>query len=160
MEVLGLSVYFHLIHVFIFAVHLLQTAYSWVLILYSDNLSLLTVDIIVFRSIILLFVFHFLLNLVLLFLLFYLLSSYLTSFLEFHFTFLFHFTVNPLHCSCLENPRDGGAWWVAVSGSHGVGHDWNDLAAAVAFLVVPYVFIFIALRILVHILKFTYLYWY
>ena len=21
---------------------------------------------------------------------------------------------NPLHCSCLENPRDGGAWWAAV----------------------------------------------
>ena len=20
----------------------------------------------------------------------------------------------PLQCSCLENPRDGGAWWVAV----------------------------------------------
>lgn len=56
MEVLGLSVYFHLINVFIFAVHLLQTAYSWVLIISSDNLSLLTVDIIVFRSTILLFV--------------------------------------------------------------------------------------------------------
>ena len=23
---------------------------------------------------------------------------------------------NPLQCSCLENPRDGGAWWVAVYG--------------------------------------------
>ena len=23
---------------------------------------------------------------------------------------------NPLHCSCLENARDGGAWWAAVSG--------------------------------------------
>jgi len=22
---------------------------------------------------------------------------------------------NPLQCSCLENPRDGGAWWAAVS---------------------------------------------
>ena len=21
---------------------------------------------------------------------------------------------NPLKCSCLENPRDGGAWWIAV----------------------------------------------
>ena len=36
----------------------------------------------------------------------------------------FHFSLsctgegngNPLHCSCLENPRDGGAWWVAVYG--------------------------------------------
>ena len=31
--------------------------------------------------------------------------------------------------SCLENPRDGGAWWAAV---YGVTHDWSDLAAAAA----------------------------
>ena len=24
--------------------------------------------------------------------------------------------VNPLQCSCLENPGDGGAWWAAVYG--------------------------------------------
>ena len=23
---------------------------------------------------------------------------------------------NPLQCSCLDNPRDGGAWWAAVYG--------------------------------------------
>ena len=23
---------------------------------------------------------------------------------------------NPLQCSCLDNPRDGGAWWAAVRG--------------------------------------------
>ena len=23
---------------------------------------------------------------------------------------------NPLYCSCLENPRDGGAWWAAIYG--------------------------------------------
>ena len=23
---------------------------------------------------------------------------------------------NPLQCSCLENPRDGEAWWAAISG--------------------------------------------
>ena len=28
---------------------------------------------------------------------------------------------NPLQCSCLENPRDGGAWWAAV---HGVTQSW------------------------------------
>ena len=36
----------------------------------------------------------------------------------------FHFSLscigeengNPLQCSCLENPRDGEAWWAAVSG--------------------------------------------
>ena len=40
------------------------------------------------------------------------------------FTFTFHFSLscigegngNPLQCSCLENPRDGGAWWVAAQG--------------------------------------------
>ena len=37
---------------------------------------------------------------------------------------------NPLQCSCLENPRDGGAWWLPSKGSHRVGHDWSDLAAA------------------------------
>ena len=38
---------------------------------------------------------------------------------------------NPLQCSCLENLRDGGACWAAM-GSHRVGHDWSDLAAAAA----------------------------
>ena len=36
----------------------------------------------------------------------------------------FHFSLscigegngNPLQCSCLENPRDGGAWWTAIYG--------------------------------------------
>ena len=36
----------------------------------------------------------------------------------------FHFSLsctgegngNPLQCSCLQNPRDGGAWWAAVYG--------------------------------------------
>ena len=32
--------------------------------------------------------------------------------------------VNPLQCSCLENPRDGGAWWAAV---HGVAQSWTRL---------------------------------
>ena len=31
---------------------------------------------------------------------------------------------NPLQCSCLENPRDGGAWWAAV---YGVAHGWTRL---------------------------------
>ena len=34
---------------------------------------------------------------------------------------------SPLQCSCLENPRDGG---LPPVGSHRVGHDWSDLAAA------------------------------
>ena len=38
---------------------------------------------------------------------------------------------NPLQCSCLENPRGGGAWWAAVYGVR-VRHNWSDLAAAAA----------------------------
>ena len=30
---------------------------------------------------------------------------------------------NPLQCSCLENPMDGGAWWATVHRSQRVGHD-------------------------------------
>ena len=45
----------------------------------------------------------------------------------------FHFSLsrigegngNPLQCSCLENPRDGGAWWAAVSG---VAQSWTRLS--------------------------------
>ena len=29
---------------------------------------------------------------------------------------------NPLQCSCLENPRDGGAWWAAV---YGAAQSWT-----------------------------------
>ena len=31
---------------------------------------------------------------------------------------------NPLQCSCLENPRDQGAWWAAV---YGVAQCWTRL---------------------------------
>ena len=31
---------------------------------------------------------------------------------------------NPLQCSCLENPRDGEAWWAAV---YGVAQSWTRL---------------------------------
>ena len=44
----------------------------------------------------------------------------------------FHFSLsctgegngNPLQCSCLENPRDEGAWWAAV---YGVAQSWTRL---------------------------------
>ena len=44
----------------------------------------------------------------------------------------FHFSLscieeghgNPLQCSCLDNPRDGGAWWAAV---YGVAPSWTRL---------------------------------
>ena len=52
----------------------------------------------------------------------------MTERLHFHF----HFSLpcigegngNPLQCSCLENPRDRGAWWAAVSG---VIQSWTRL---------------------------------
>ena len=31
---------------------------------------------------------------------------------------------NPLQCSCLENPRDGGAWWATI---YGVAQGWTRL---------------------------------
>ena len=31
---------------------------------------------------------------------------------------------DPLQCSCLEHPRDGGAWWAAV---YGVAQSWTRL---------------------------------
>ena len=37
---------------------------------------------------------------------------------------------NPLQYSCLENPRDGGAWWAAVSGVAQSQTQLSDLAAA------------------------------
>ena len=44
----------------------------------------------------------------------------------------FHFSLsrtgegngNPLQCSCLENPRDGGAWWATI---YGVAQSWTRL---------------------------------
>ena len=65
----------------------------------------------------------------------------------------FHFSLsrigegngNPLQCACLENPRDGGAWWAAIYGVtrsrtrlkrlsssssivHGVVKSWKQLS--------------------------------
>ena len=41
-----------------------------------------------------------------------------TEWLPFHFSLscIGEGNGNPLQCSCLENPRDGGAWWAAVYG--------------------------------------------
>ena len=52
-------------------------------------------------------------------------ESDMTERLHFHFPLscIGERNGNPLQCSCLENPRDGGAWWAAVYGSHRVGLD-------------------------------------
>ena len=41
-----------------------------------------------------------------------------TEWLHFHFSFscIGEGNGNPLQCSCLENPRDRGAWWAAIYG--------------------------------------------
>ena len=41
-----------------------------------------------------------------------------TELLHFHFSLscIGEGNGNPLQCSCLKNPRDGGAWWAAVYG--------------------------------------------
>ena len=47
-----------------------------------------------------------------------LLQSDTTKRLHFHFSLscIGEGNGNPLQCSCLENPRDGGASWAAISG--------------------------------------------
>ena len=50
----------------------------------------------------------------------------MTEWLHFHFSLscIGEGNGNPLQCSCLENPRDGGAWWAAV---YGVAQSWTRL---------------------------------
>ena len=50
----------------------------------------------------------------------------MTEWLHFHFSLscIGEGNGKPLQCSCLENPRDGGAWWAAVSG---VTQSWTLL---------------------------------
>ena len=45
-------------------------------------------------------------------------ESGMTERLHFHFSLscIGEGNGNPLQCSCLENPRDGGAWWAAIYG--------------------------------------------
>ena len=47
-----------------------------------------------------------------------------TEQLHFHFSLscLGEGNGNPLQCSCLENPRDEGAWWAAI---YGVTKSWT-----------------------------------
>ena len=45
-------------------------------------------------------------------------ESDMTEQLHFHFSLscIGEGNGNPLQCSCLENPRDGGAWWLPSRG--------------------------------------------
>ena len=51
-------------------------------------------------------------------------QTQLSDFTLFHFHALEKGTGNPLECSCLESPRDEGAWWAAV---YGVAQSWKQL---------------------------------
>ena len=57
-----------------------------------------------------------------------------TELLDFHFSFsrIGEGNGKPLQCSCLENPRDGGAWWAAVYGVTRSRTRLKRLAAAAA----------------------------
>ena len=69
----------------------------------------------------------------------------------------FHFSLscigegngNPLQCSCLENPREGKPGGLPSMGSHRVGHDQSDAAAAATllkefiFLILYFIIIFL-----------------
>ena len=53
---------------------------------------------------------------------------------------------NPLQCSCLENPRDGGAWWAAV---YGVAQSWTQLKwlSSSSSMPIPYCFVYYSLEL-------------
>ena len=66
------------------------------------------------------------------------LRSDMTARLRFHFSLSCtgEGNGNPLQCSCLENPRDGGAWSLPSMGSHRVRHDWSNLVVVVVISIV------------------------
>ena len=53
-------------------------------------------------------------------------KPYLQEQLHFHFSLscVGEGNGNPLQCSCLENPGEGGVWWAAISG---VAQSWTRL---------------------------------
>ena len=54
---------------------------------------------------------------------------------------------NPLQCSCLENPRDGGAWWAAVCGVTQSRTRLMRLSSSMVSFVVKFLFSFVFSRI-------------
>ena len=53
---------------------------------------------------------------------------------------------NPLQCSCLENPRDSGAWWAAVYGVTQSQTRLKRLSSSSPHLF-PFVFIFVTVEV-------------
>ena len=72
-------------------------------------------------------------------------ESDMTEWLYFHFSLscIGEGNGKPLQCSCLENPRDGGAWWAAI---HRVTQSWTQLkwlssssSACMSMLLYPFI---------------------
>ena len=62
---------------------------------------------------------------------------------------------NPLQCSCLENPRDGGAWWAAVYGVTQSQTRLKQLSSSSSSCDIAYG----TSGILIHIIKYIFLNW-
>ena len=81
----------------------------------------------------------------------------------------FHFSLscigegngNPLQYSCLENPRDGGAWWAAV---YGVAQSRTQLkwlsSSSIYVCVYIYVYMYVYIYMCVYVYTYVYIYIY
>ena len=76
-------------------------------------------------------------------------ESGMTERLHFHFSLscIGEGNGNPLQCSCLENPRDGGAWWAAVCGVTQSRTRLMRLSSSMVSFVVKFLFSFVFSRI-------------
>ena len=60
---------------------------------------------------------------------------------------------SPLQCSCLENPRDGGAWWAAVYGVAQSQTQLKWLSSSLQFRDFIYIYIFFFTYIYIYIFQ-------
>ena len=68
--------------------------------------------------------------------------SYPILWLSFHFSLscIGEGNGNPLQCSCLENPRDRGAWWASVYGVTQSRTGLKRLTSSSSLLTIHYIF--------------------
>ena len=61
---------------------------------------------------------------------------------SFHFSFSYtgEGNDNPLQCSCLDNPRDRGAWWASVNG---VAQSWIRLKQLSSLSHIPFLMVLV-----------------
>ena len=62
-----------------------------------------------------------------------------TEWLHFHFSLscFGEGSGNPLQCSCLENPRDSGAWWAALCGVAQSQTRLKQLSSSSMYMLIP-----------------------